>query len=775
MSFKDDIEVLVGSIPATVTDTDIGNSLTYGAKDVIKRVMISRPEDAWLFSSSTAVTASGLDVESAQIVDVSRGNKMCNLIPASARHQAADTNSLMYSTAEFPSYYYLNGKIFILPEPGAGSSKDITEFATYDDGNKTKITATGHGFSEGDQVIIAQSDIVSNDTDYVGGYYVYDWIDANNFIIEKNYEATVVTGYSVSEPSALCQKVTIPTIAASASSVAYFPSTYYGALIAYGAMDVVMRQMSDVHTDSPTMSLPTIPVAPNIKTLDDSVPTYTPPSLFVPPAAPEGVDVNTLSLPSFPTYENVAPPVFEELTFPISQVSISAIDFGIELPVPPESPSFSDGAANFTQPRTDAPTYTKPVFAAPTFPTMDDIVLPELPVPPNLEFAEDGSTTQADNDLAEYIPPVLNAPDWTSVEVAIVDEDPEMVTAKLAKVQAQISEYQSQLQAALNNYQRDFSIYEKKFAQAQGNIQGTLTAENQKNQSKLAIYSSELQSYQMECTHILQEWDKKNVQERYTKWANEYQNKLQEYTQDISQALNQFQAESTIYQSEIQKSMQDATNLLSSDNQEYASKLNKHAQEIQLYTAKTSNVISEWSARIANVGITEFTTKRNDAFQEWNTKVTSALGKYNAELSSTNQKFNNELQAYQSKINERIQIYQAETGYDIQLYSNELNAASQRFQSDMSQQDNNFKNELENFTRKSGEIRAENQEAISLYNAELQAYSSEASTLIGEFNANIQSLGQEYQWYLSKLQTLQARYESYFVLSPAGQQQQKEQ
>lgn len=774
------MEALVGAAPITYSTGDIDDSLSRGARDIIQRVLSARPEDAWLFTASTAVTTAGLEVENSSLQDVSRGSRACILVPPQLRHQSADKNSLAYATSEFPVFYLLNGKVFILPEPGAGADIAITAFATWggatnDDGTQTKITAVAHGFHEQDQVVIAQADEVANDIKYVGGYYIYDIIDDDNFIVNKNYDDTeAITGYTVSEPTALCQHVSFPDVANTDVDVANFPSSYYGAIVLYGAMDVVMRLMADVHTDSPTLTLPAIPVAPSLKILDDTVPVFVEPAPFVAPAFPSDISIDlTTDIPATPSYESVDIPVAPSLVFPIDSISIDALDLQVELPVPPPDASLSVGASNFSQPRSVAPIYIKPVYTAPAFPTLDDVVLPSLPVAPALEFSEDGTTTQADNDLAEYIPPVLNAPEWANVDVAVVDEDPEMVSAKLSKVQAQISEFQTQLQAALNSYQRDYAIYEKKFQQATGNIQGALNAENQKNQSKLAKYSSELQSYQMDSQNVLQKWDKDNIQVKYTKWVTQYQNTLQEYQQEIAQALNTFQADSAIYNAEVQKAMQDATNVLSSENQEYSHNLNKYGQELQSYQAKTAHIVAEWSARIANKGMTEFTTKRNDAFQEWNARLSSELGMYSNKVTEKNTKFQNILQNWQAEVNKRIQKYQAETGYDIQIITNELSAASQKFQSDLSKQDGLFKNQLEAFQRKSGEVRAENQEELSKYTAVTGIYSAEASTLIGEFNANVQSLGQQYQWYLTKMQTLQAKYEGYFLLSPAAQQQQQ--
>ena len=242
-SLKTQVESLVGSIPAYFDNTSLGQALSDGCKDVIRRVSITNPEDIWLFTTSSAVNAAGLTVGSAKIYDVSRGNKPCQFLQAALRHRAAETDSIQYSTAEFPSYYLLNGKVFVLPEPGAGSDITITLYATYDSGNQTKITAASHGFNEGDQVIISQSNTIDNDTVYVGGHYVYDVIDTDNFIIHKNFVDVDETGYTVTEPTALCQHLTYPDLGASGATGATidnFPESYHPTIVIYGAMVVIL-------------------------------------------------------------------------------------------------------------------------------------------------------------------------------------------------------------------------------------------------------------------------------------------------------------------------------------------------------------------------------------------------------------------------------------------------------------------------------------------------------------------------------------------------------
>ena len=185
MSFTSQVEALVGSIPSGVS---LDTELTNGAQDVIRRVELSNPKELWLFTRSSAVTSSGLDVGYGMVYDVSRGSKPCKSIPIEKRHRAAETDSMEYATAEFPVYYLLNGKIFVLPEPGAGGSVSITAFDE-ETGNRTKITAITHNLTAGAQIEISQS-TPGNSTYYTGTHTVYSVPTADTFIVDRNYSST---------------------------------------------------------------------------------------------------------------------------------------------------------------------------------------------------------------------------------------------------------------------------------------------------------------------------------------------------------------------------------------------------------------------------------------------------------------------------------------------------------------------------------------------------------------------------------------------------------
>ena len=155
------IEDVVGTVPSGL---DVDNLLGDGCKDIVRRISLTNPEDLWKFTTNTAVPDSGLSIGTSKLYDVTRDKKPCSPIPAQMRHRASEADSIHFASAEFPVYYLINGKCFVLPEPGESDEKTIAGFTTYDSGARTQIECNAHGFTKGDYITINQSDEVSNNT-----------------------------------------------------------------------------------------------------------------------------------------------------------------------------------------------------------------------------------------------------------------------------------------------------------------------------------------------------------------------------------------------------------------------------------------------------------------------------------------------------------------------------------------------------------------------------------------------------------------------------------
>lgn len=116
-TFKDRIEDLAGSIPATA---DGEQFLKDGVIDVVHRTISAHPQHMPLFSKQVTIAtpSSGEDVHDVHVSEVTKDGTACREIPASGRHAATDSASLHYASDDDPVYYFLNEKIYIKPASG---------------------------------------------------------------------------------------------------------------------------------------------------------------------------------------------------------------------------------------------------------------------------------------------------------------------------------------------------------------------------------------------------------------------------------------------------------------------------------------------------------------------------------------------------------------------------------------------------------------------------------------------------------------------------------
>ena len=87
-----------------------------GIRVVIDKVLSIDPESGYLFSQELSGSSSGATVTERQhILNVAKGSKTATEIPADKRFAAAESTSLQKATADYPQYYILDQKLYILP------------------------------------------------------------------------------------------------------------------------------------------------------------------------------------------------------------------------------------------------------------------------------------------------------------------------------------------------------------------------------------------------------------------------------------------------------------------------------------------------------------------------------------------------------------------------------------------------------------------------------------------------------------------------------------
>tara|TARA_R110002167_G_scaffold180127_1_gene380261 strand:- start:2848 stop:3975 length:1128 start_codon:yes stop_codon:yes gene_type:complete len=124
---------------------------------------------------------------------------------------------------------------------------------------------------------------------------------------------------------------------------------------------------------------------------------------------------------------------------------------------------------------------------------LGDITLgvPVLPTPPTLSSTSLSFTTTAPT----YTPPVVS-PDFSDANNWInTEEDSEMSASRVQVINAQIQEYQTNLQNALNVFNKENAIYQIEYQRSVQNAQLTEKSEDQliqKYQSELTAYSAKV-------------------------------------------------------------------------------------------------------------------------------------------------------------------------------------------------------------------------------------------------------------------------------------------
>ena len=246
----------------------------------------------------------------------------------------------------------------------------------------------------------------------------------------------------------------------------------------------------------------------------------------------------------------------------------------LTLPPAPVAPTMSEKSVTITG---TAPTYQEPVISLTSKPTISDLsinaVLPAAPSD-NITF-----TTAAPT----YIPPILSSPDYADVNTWInTEEDSEMARVRLDDIKTKLEQYQSDIQNALNKFEEDSVEYQTQLKKSLKD--GDLGATN---------YSSKLQAYTSDVNQQVQEYQQ-NLTKELQLWKIDTQNQLGQYQSDIQNALNVFNKESAEYQAKLQKDLQDAQLAESKEGRD----LQKYSQELASYQSETASKVQEFTVNV---------------------------------------------------------------------------------------------------------------------------------------------------------------------------------
>lgn len=298
----------------------------------------------------------------------------------------------------------------------------------------------------------------------------------------------------------------------------------------------------------------------------------------------------------------------------------------VAAPAVPANPNFGSDlsmssivlpvAPNIDKTILDTTAWVAPVYVAPSlqladFPTLS-WEFPSSPVAPSI-----ASISVADFSGAAPIfeQPAMASLDFTGASTFVTGEDPEMVGASLSVINGKVGEFQAQLAKSQAQFNRDNSIYQ---ATIQEKIQEAQLEEGFEGR-KLQKFQAELSDYGAEVNKIVQ-----GNQNQTQEWQAEHQTKIGKFNSDIQIQLNIFNGANVDFQSEVQKSIQNAT----FEEVEEKNKLTKFQAEMSKYQAEVQREVQTYQQSF---------TKNSAEYSSTMAKFQAELSKYQADVAKKTQ------------------------------------------------------------------------------------------------------------------------------------------
>mgnify|MGYP003647763718 CR=1 FL=1 len=382
----------------------------------------------------------------------------------------------------------------------ASSRATIASWAS--NGGDSQLTSNGHGFELTDRILISGSS--SND-----GIYIPTSKATNTITIPKAYVAQAVPGY-------VFKLTKFDTNGIHSVRRNQYPA------------ERASEEDRGLVLDSSSLSYPSNNYPKYIVEADSVIP------VPFPDGKDEGKVIH-LSAPDYGTtpfsygeYDHIIVKYAAALDFTAKASSTAPAWTDISVPVVPTPPDLGSDLSITS--------------VSPVIPSIDDISV-TLPTNTPSYISPVLSISTFSKTFPSFTTPVMGALDYTSVDTSLTEEDPELVGSKLAKINAQVSEFTA-------------------------NMRGNL----EKFQSSQADYNQEFAEYQFEVTNNFKEW-----------------------AQNYTIAQQKFNEENVVYQSELQKAIKDSDLDLNTKAQE----LQKFQSEMSLYTQNINNEIKEHMERIA--------------------------------------------------------------------------------------------------------------------------------------------------------------------------------
>jgi len=504
--------------------------------------------------------------------------EIINILPEELKIECATITSLTSST---PMDLDATGKIFHVTRENANSVYHI---------GCRKVNPI-HAGSAGD----------STSLHYVTATDPIHWIESDTGGDPKLF---VKPDPTASQPARV-HHVTYPTVDVSAvSAIVNFPDEAEYLVVLYVAIKVLQNKMNEMVAISDlsiSSSAPTIPNDPSISSpgistvakadISGNAPTYTKPTLIGLTSFEDFFsgteDLNPFGDSDPGVFSTSTPPGLGTASFSTPGIStVTVASFGT------------------------APVYTVPVVAS------------------------DGGTIElttivaldAENTIDDFDGNAIEFDQWFSTVTHLIEdeEDTELATATLQKIQTYIQAYSQAMQNQLNvfndaNVEYQASIQEKlkeadlAYQESKEEASLLLQKEIQEYDAKIKEYQAEvntdvqvytlkLDRYKSEVGIVLQAWSTQQTQQ-LEKNKLEIQNELNEFNKENEIYKANIQAEILKHQTDAAEAQKEGDLTLQAAIQDYSLELQKYQQELALYQQNVNKEVIQYKTNLEQYGL----------------------------------------------------------------------------------------------------------------------------------------------------------------------------
>ena len=423
-------------------------------------------------------------------------------------------------------------------------------------------------------------------------------------------------------------QTSFPTIFYNSIDIQDFPEEYEYLVMLYGAAKILLSKLGTVQDDLPVdVVIPSIPTSPILEFASFDVSTqqdYLSGSNLNTNLLFGDVDFSVLGVTATEPVFNK--PIFVAPSFPSIQ--------SLVIPVPD---IFSD-IPNFTTPAVASATITSqvpPVYNSPTISGVTELTGLE-------QLASDGEIDvySESNDFGK----------WFSTLGHLIEdeEDMELASAQIQKINSYIGAYTAQVQGNFNKFQEQVTVYQNEMQaaiqQAQINAQEAqlesnllLQKENQEYTAQLQSHSAKINRYQAEVASEVQKWQADEYGVKFNRWQQDYSGALQQYNVDLQAETGRVTNNFQIWKADVDAGLSKFTAETNADTQAFQSNvqalqanIGNFTSNLQRYTIQTQKLSAQNGENIQKFGadIQNYTSAFSASLQNYQSKIEKQKTKY---------------------------------------------------------------------------------------------------------------------------------------------------